>query len=77
MSFGWCCSYYCGALAFVGIFFFAILIALDRTNSEYLQRNFYKDGEERLTSLIAVVIMNVLIVVGCKIMIDKQSDSHE
>jgi hypothetical protein len=63
MSFKVLCSYYCGALTFVGIFFFAILFTLEYQNSEYLEVYFHNnnDGKDRKTALAIVILINVVI----------------
>jgi hypothetical protein len=39
------CGYYCAFIAFIGIFFFVFLIALEATGSQFLIKSFFKSTD--------------------------------
>ena len=57
---GRCCLWYCSGIMFVGVIFFAILILMEATGSEYLKphniENFDYPKDSIMSLLIAIAV---------------------
>ena len=61
---GRCCLWYCSGIMFVGVIFFAILIAMEAAGSEYLKphsiENFDYPKDSIMSLLIAIAVSHFL-----------------